>query len=920
MPFRLTVLGVDLEVDVPAGTPFADVRREVEGCTGPWPPGWEELLHVEGSPVAGAVLGLPPLVAGAHVRSVAAGDPAAGDRATGDGAAGGLVVHVSAGPDAGRRLVLGTGTHVVGRSGPLALADPSLSRRHAVLEVRADGAVLVSDAGSLNGTALLREAGRRALTGRTALRLPARVALGDTVLTVGPPAPEAAEADPDGAGRVLLNRAPRWRAAPAAPAAQVLRWPARPAPPRPPAPPVLALLVPLAVAGALALLWSPLSLLLGLASPVLVGGQWWSARRRCASEVAAAERSLALARADVRRRHRAALAEEHARAHDDFPDPAALLAQAERRGTRLYERRPGDEDHLVLRTGLGERAATSSSVRPADERGGEPVDPPLLRDVPVVVSLHEGALGVVGPREARLRVVRHLLAQVAAWHSPEEVHLVLVGPAGDEDGGGGEPGGFPEDWAWAAWLPHHHPAAGAPAQVLAALRAELEARRARTGRSGAPAAAAPSVVVVVDDCAGLRGEPALGLLLAQGPAHGIHPVCLAAAATGLPAECRTLVDLGAAPALVRTRAGTARARPDGVGAAWAERCARALAAVRDAGGRGGGEVPGDVRLAELLGPLDGAALARGWEVPHAGLRAVLGAGVDGPCRVDLAVDGPHALVAGTTGSGKSVLLQSLVASLAAGAPPDALQLVLVDYKGGAAFGACAGLPHVAGVVTDLDEQLAGRVLRSLRAEVRRRELVLARAGAADVADLPAGALARLVLVVDEFRVLSQELPAFVEELVRLAVVGRSLGLHLVLATQRPAGVVSPEIRANTNLRIALRVQERADAEDVVGDPAPAAFSDRLPGRALVRRGPRAPELVQAARSRGPRRGGRVRVRRADAPAPPAGELVDDLPVLVAAALEAARLRGRALPPAPWLPPLPARAGCGDLPAGAPDGA
>ena len=216
--------------------------------------------------------------------------------------------------------------------------------------------------------------------------------------------------------------------------------------------------------------------------------------------------------------------------------------------------------------------------------------------------------------------------------------------------------------------------------------------------------------------------------------------------------------------------------------------------------------------------------------------------------IDLVRDGPHALVAGTTGSGKSELLRTMVASIAADAGPDDVTFVLIDYKGGATFDACRDLPHTVGVVTDLDERLAARAIRSLDAEIRRRERALRDAGAVDLADYRRAPrrdgrapLPRLVVVIDEFAALAVELPTFLSSLVGVAQRGRSLGIHLVLATQRPAGVVSDDIRANTNLRIALRLNDRHDAIDVVGSAAPAALPRSLPGRAVLRLGPE--ELV-----------------------------------------------------------------------------
>ena len=299
-----------------------------------------------------------------------------------------------------------------------------------------------------------------------------------------------------------------------------------------------------------------------------------------------------------------------------------------------------------------------------------------------------------------------------------------------------------------------------------------------------------------------------------------------------------------------------------------------------------------------------------------------------PSAIDLAADGPHVLVAGTTGAGKSELLRTMVASLAVHNRPEHLSLVLIDYKGGAAFRECESLPHVAGVVTDLDDHLADRALTSLNAELKRRERLLAAAGVADFvayqacstpqSSQPREPLARLVIVIDEFRALAEELPDFVDGMVRVAALGRSLGTHLVLATQRPAGVVTADIKANVNLRIALRVRDRADSDDVIDAPDAAALDRTTPGRGYARvgggqlvpfQGAHAGGLSRAAEPRGIR----VRIVEWDRrcvpwpePTPDDGPASTDLTTVVAAVSEAVRLVDARPAASPWLPTLPLR--------------
>ena len=269
------------------------------------------------------------------------------------------------------------------------------------------------------------------------------------------------------------------------------------------------------------------------------------------------------------------------------------------------------------------------------------------------------------------------------------------------------------------------------------------------------------------------------------------------------------------------------------------RAAQLATAARSAGIRSPGEaLPELVALGDLLSD----------DPPQAprGLAAPLGCDGDGVVSLDLVADGPHAVVAGTTGSGKSELLVSWILAMAHGRSPDEVSFVLVDFKGGAAFAPLAGLPHVLGSLSDLDERLARRAIDSLRAEVLHRERALAEAGVRAIDELAPGVLPRLVVVVDEFAALVTDRSELHALFADLAARGRSLGVHLVMCTQRPAGVVRDSVLANVAVRIALRVADRADSLGLVGDDAAARLPASPRGRAILLDGAGVRRTVQVA--------------------------------------------------------------------------
>ncbi|MBN9141710.1 MAG: hypothetical protein J0H23_12875 [Micrococcales bacterium] len=315
-----------------------------------------------------------------------------------------------------------------------------------------------------------------------------------------------------------------------------------------------------------------------------------------------------------------------------------------------------------------------------------------------------------------------------------------------------------------------------------------------------------------------------------------------------------------------------------LGAAEANRIAARLAAqARALGWRSSAALPRDVALRSVLASSERSH-------PSA---ACIGVGDEGTVLVDLESQGPHALVAGTTGSGKSELLVTWVLALAARRPPAELGFLLVDFKGGASFAPLRALPHVVGIVSDLDETTAARAVQSLRAELRRREAVLAEHGARELPDLPVGTMPRLVVVVDEYAALLGSDAELQHVFSDLAARGRSLGLHLVLGTQRPAGVVRDSLLANVTIRICLRVLDAAESVATVGVPDAAAIPSELRGRALVSDGTGSRQ-VQVARS-DPELVERIAERWRDHEVPDARPWVDPLPAL---------LDARELPPGP----------------------
>ncbi|WP_299036676.1 FtsK/SpoIIIE domain-containing protein [uncultured Pseudokineococcus sp.] len=761
-----------------------------------------------------------------------------GPRSVPDGAGGAL--RVLSGPDTGRWTWLLTDVALtVGREpgAGLVLTDPKVSGRHAEVVVGRDEA-RVTDCGSTNGT---RIAGV-ALQEQMSLPDGGTVEVGESVLQWL--RLERVEREwrrsPD--GRLEFTR--RFHRAEAPVAASVDMPAPVPTSTRNFLAMGAALVAPLVLGGVMALAnGQPAYLLMALLAPVTAGLGWVVERRTRRQQQVGFEKEKIRAATEI---SAAVTDQERVRRLND-PDEVTLGLYALGALPGLWTKELNGPDALTMRVGVRDEDA---QVELRGERWPG-LEPPRLRSVPVTLDLRAtGVVGVVGDTPRVEGLARWLVLQLATRRSPEDLSLHVLSTG---DG---------SHLHWVRWLPHVDAGPDGDVPCLVAMtdeqrmaRAEELERlvrsrqRARQGTSQ-HARADSDVVVVLDGAHELRRLSGMRTVLTEGPEVGVYAICLDETDVH---ECRGTIAVDAQGRLdvVRTHdAPAVRATAESTTRDDAERIARLLAPMRDRAHGSGGDtaIPHPVRFLDLvkIGSPEPTDVARVWE-DHPGptLRVPLGADASGTVHVDLVGQGPHTMLAGTTGAGKSVLLQALIASLLLHNRPDELNLILVDFKGGAAFLPFERCPHVVGLIrsaqddpaTRFDEAAAARVLASLREEKDRRTRIVAQYEDIDtyLRKRPAGApaLPRLVMVFDEFARVLDAAPGFLPELVAIAGVGRSLGMHLLFATQALSGKLTPEMKTNINLRISLRQNEPGESIEVLDVPDAVHIPGRLRGRGLI---------------------------------------------------------------------------------------
>lgn len=794
------------------------------------------------------------------------------------------VLRVLDGPDVGREFSLPPGNSVIGRGSrsDVQLHDHGVTDVHAAITV--GESIEIANLAGPTGVLIGGRPVQRAVVGSSDVVQLAgtSVAIVHTVRAGGVQGDNVA---------IEFNRSPRVVARFGR---RVFAAPKAPALPEPAHFPVVSMVLPLVLGlGMFAFTRSLLSVVFIALSPLLMLGMYFDTKYQAKKKYAVDVQRFADAQRQLAADLTAAQQIERAVRRGETPALSEVVEAIHRLGPLLWTHRPEHPEFLTVRIGLGDAMSRCEIEKSRDNDAESKYLLQLqelreqfaeVSDVPVIADLREcGAFGVCGPRGIVDGVARGIIMQLIALHSPAELTVTAFASQQSRI-----------SWEWLEWLPHagsvYSPLSGnhltdsanGGIALLSRLEDLVKVRTREiestcepafgviTGDDAATDARAPltlpAVIVLVDDTAPID-RSRLTRLAERGAQVSVHVIWVATQITSLPAACRTFVLIenaqsGSTVGLVRHGRHSFPVACDAIDVADARQVALLLAPVVDVGAavEDDTDLPRSVSYLSLTGTgiaTDPSAVARLWVsndsvMPRDGsakkptnnpaaLGALVGSTGVQDFYLDLREHGPHALVGGTTGSGKSEFLQSWMLGMATANSPDRLTFLLVDYKGGTAFAECAQLPHTVGLVTDLSPHLVRRALTSLGAEIKRREELLNLKRAKDLVSLeqtgdpdtpPA-----LVIIVDEFAALATEVPEFVDGVIDVAQRGRSLGLHLILATQRPAGVIKDNLRANTNLRIALRLNDVDDSLDVVGDALAAHFPPEIPGRAVAKTGP-----------------------------------------------------------------------------------
>ncbi len=554
-----------------------------------------------------------------------------------------------------------------------------------------------------------------------------------------------------------------------------------------------------------------------------------------------------------------------------YPGPEEYLSYTAD-SSMLWNRNPGHEDFLSFRLGLGSMEF-QAKIEGAPERFSVETDIleervrnirgryKILSGVPVLVDLQKHpVVGITGGPEKKGAIgpARLLMAQAAAFTSFHDVRFALIY---DKD-----TLADPQEWDFARWFPHmfsddrkmryiasDRTEAGEVFFALAEIFRRREERQSTDNKSSKNTGRDPYFILFIADVSMLENSLISKYVLNPGGGYGLTSVILTENQEQLPNACRFIIcndpeekgifdfeDGGVAKRCLEF---------DRTHRNHTETFARRLASLKTRELQEGGEIPSLLTFFDMYGITvpEELNVKERWlkNRIYESMRSLIGQKAGGvPLYLDLheKYHGPHALLAGTTGSGKSETLETLILSLSVMYSPEDIRFFLIDFKGGGMANHFKNLPHLAGTISNLSGGRIRRAMISINSENRRRQKIFNTYGVNHInayirlykdgeAEEP---LPHLLIIIDEFAELKREEPEFMKELISVAQVGRSLGIHLVLATQKPGGTVDENIRSNTRSRICLRVQDRQDSTDMLQKPDAASLTHT--GRAFLQVG------------------------------------------------------------------------------------
>ena len=548
-----------------------------------------------------------------------------------------------------------------------------------------------------------------------------------------------------------------------------------------------------------------------------------------------------------------------------FPNINELTGLVTDYSHRIYEKTPLHFDFLYYRLGLGQVPTSYKLTYGQEERSGKKdaleeegyalyTRHKKIPDLPIVANLSHGPVGYIGPRNLVLEQLQLLVMQLAVFHSYHDVQVITIMPEEERD-----------QWDWLRWLPHatlqelnvrgfvynqrtHD-------QVLNSLNQILKLRKAQKEEATRQETTlySPHYVVLVTDEKLILDHIIMEFFTEDPTNLGCSLIFVQDVMSSLSENIKTVVNikdrntgqLVMEEGILREIDFRLDHFPEGYDK---ERIARTLAPLNHLQNLKS-SIPDTVTFMEMYGAetFSDLQVLQKWQqnAPYKSLAVPIGLrGKEDLVYLNLheKAHGPHGLIAGTTGSGKSETIQSYILSLAVNFHPHDVAFLLIDYKGGGMANLFKNLPHLLGTITNLDGAQSMRALASINAEIHRRERLFREFEVNHINQYQkkfkngeaTEPLPHLFLISDEFAELKVNQPDFIKELVSIARVGRSLGVHLILATQKPSGVVDDQIWSNSRFKLALKVADRTDSMEMLKTPDAAEITQT--GRAYLQVG------------------------------------------------------------------------------------